>query len=230
MMVGILGSAAVLGTIVLLLVLFLQRGKDGFDPSPRGLLRLYLYIASLAGIVVLSIGAASVVNYGLARAAGDQLIYGGSPVPPIARPACPPEAAGKGCVEPTAEELERQRQAEQQQRERQRNEDLLRGITYASFGALFWGAHWAARRGLGESDASMVALRRGYLMLGTVIFGLATIVLLPTGVYQVLAFFILATPEGYYRQGADALGGGLVVLPVWLVYLRLVVTEFRQTA
>jgi hypothetical protein len=117
-----------------------------------------------------------------------------------------------------------------QQRERRRNEDLIRGLTFTAFGALFWGAHWMARRGLGEADDATSSLRRGYLMLGTVVFGLATIVLLPTGIYQALANAILPAPENVFRQGADALGGGLVSLPIWLIYLRLVVTELRQAA
>jgi hypothetical protein len=67
-------------------------------------------------------------------------------------------------------------------------------------------------------------------MLGTIVFGLTTIVMLPTGIYQALSNALLATPENYFRQGADALGGGIVSLPIWLVYLRLVVSEFRQAA
>lgn len=67
-------------------------------------------------------------------------------------------------------------------------------------------------------------------MLGTVVFGLSTIVLLPTGVYQALSNVLLSTPENYFRQGADALGGGIVSLPIWLIYLRLVVSEFRPNA
>src|SRR5205814_8830315 len=108
--------------------------------------------------------------------------------------------------------------------------DLSRGVTSTVFGARFWGAHWLARRGLGETDPSTSALRRGYLMLGTIVFGLATIVLLPTGIYQALANALLSTPQNFFRQGADSLGGGIVSLPIWLIYLRLVVTEFRQSA
>jgi hypothetical protein len=182
--------------------------------------------------VVFSIGAASVVNYGLARAAGDTFIYGGSPATQIfdrtgaAIRRCPPGATG--CVEPSAEELARTERQEVEARERRRNEDLIRGVTYSIFGGLFWVAHWAARRGLGEEGVA--GLRRGYLMLGTIVFGLTTIVMLPTGIYQALSNALLATPENYFRQGADALGGGIVSLPIWLVYLRLVVSEFRQAA
>lgn len=220
---AVLAPIAILGTIALIVVLVLQRGRD-VDLSPRSVLRLYLYIASLAGVVVLAIGLASAANFTIARIAGDQVVYGGSgPVP--ARPVCPP---GKECPAQSADEQEHFERQQLQERERRRNEDLIRGLTFAVFGGVFWGAHWAARRGLGEADPSMLGLRRGYLMLGTIVFGLATIVLLPTGVYQVLSSALLPPPDGYFRPGADALGGGIVSLPLWLLYLRLVVREFRQ--
>lgn len=225
MIVGVLAPVAILGAIALVAILFLQRGKDGLDLSPRNILRLYLYIASLAGIVVLAIGAASAVNYGIARAAGDDFMYGGVPHIAPARP-CPPDVSG--CVQPSAEELARDQQRQIEERERRRDEDLIRGVTYFVFGGLFWVAHWAARRGLGEEGVA--GLRRGYLMLGTIVFGLATIVLLPTGIYQALSNALLDTPEDVYRPGADALGGGIASLPIWLVYLRLVVSEFRAPA
>jgi len=223
MIYGVLIPAAILGAIALVVVLVVQRARGGIELTPRALLRLYLYIASLAGIVVLTIGLASTANYVIAQAAGNEFIYGGTPVA-VPRPTCPPGAVAKGCLEP-----EQQVALERQSRDRRRDEDLIRGITFSVFGALFWGAHWIARRGLGDDDPSS-ALRRGYLMLGTVVFGLATIVLLPTGIYQALANALLSTPQNFFRQGADALGGGIVSLPIWLIYLRLVVAEFRQTA
>lgn len=225
MIVGVLVPAAILGVLVLLAVILVQRGREGLDTSPRALLRVYLYLASLAGIVVLAIGAGSLVNYGLARAAGDDFVYGGIPV--AARPAlrCPPGETR--CVEPSPEQLAEQERREREQRERRRDEDLLRGVTFTLFGALFWGAHWAARRGVERAD-DRSALRRAYLMLGTVVFGLATVVLLPTGVYQALANLLLSSSEAVFRPGADALGGGIVTLPIWLVYLRLALLESRR--
>jgi hypothetical protein len=226
MIFGVLIPAAILGAIALVVVLIVQRARGGTDLTPRNLLRLYLYIASLAGIVVLTIGLASAVNWALANAAGNEFIYGSFPRP-IAAP-CPPEAVGKGCVNPSAEQIALQRRQQDEQSQRRRDEDLIRGVTFTVFGALFWGAHWIARRGLGDADTATSALRRGYLMLGTVVFGLSTIVLLPTGLYQALANVLLPASDNVFRQGADALGGGIVSLPIWLIYLRLVVTEFRQ--
>lgn len=219
--------AAVIAAVVLVSVLVVQRARGGAELTPRALLRVYLYLASLAGLVVLAIGLASVVNYGLAVTLGDEVIYGGSsrilvgPVPPQ----CPPGASN--CAERTVEQQAVLQRQQDQQRERRRNEELLRGITFGVFGGLFWGAHWMARRGLGE-DEGAAGLRRGYLMVGTVVFGIASLVMLPTGVYQALANVLLVTPENTYRQGADALGGAIVVVPIWLLFLRLVVVEFRR--
>jgi hypothetical protein len=78
-------------------------------------------------------------------------------------------------------------------------------------------------------DELTSGLRRGYLLLGTVIFGIATVILLPTGIYQALSYLILPADAGVYRQGAgDSLPGGLVTLPVWLIYLWLVVRDMRS--
>lgn len=223
MTVGTLVTAAILGTIVLLVALFLQRGREG-GFSTRAVLRTYLYVGSLAGIVALASGLSAVVDYGLARAAGDAFIYGSQPaVPAVAT--CPPGATN--CRPQASDQI---RQQQEQQRQHQRDEDLIRGITFTVFGALFWGAHWGARRGLGEEEGAGSAVRRGYLLLGTGVFGLATIVLLPTGVYQALSNAILTAPDNVYRPGAEALGGGIVSLPIWLIYLWLAVGDLRRAA
>lgn len=224
MITTVLFPVAILALLVMLAVVFFQR-RDAIDLSPRGLLRTYLYLASLAGIITLAIGLASLANYGLAAAFGSEVIYGGSPIakPAIAR--CPPGTTG--CIEPTPADLEQQRRQEQEQRDRQRSEDLLRGLTFTAFGALVWGAHWAARRGL-DADEGASGLRRAYLMLGTVIFGLATVIMLPTGLYQALATAILPADEFTYRQAADSLGGGIACLPIWLLFLTLLRHDFRS--
>jgi hypothetical protein len=93
MLVGVLTALGVLGAIALLVVLFLQRGRDGMDLSLGGLLRVYLYLASLAGVIAFAIGLAGIIAYVLAAAFGLDVIYGG-PRPNI-QPAfpiqvCPP--------------------------------------------------------------------------------------------------------------------------------------------
>lgn len=219
-LLGVLTALAVLGGIVLLVVLFAQRSREGLDLSLRGLLRIYLYLASLAGVVVFAAGLAGILSYALAAGFGLDLVYGGpvpQPQPAIAPAPCPP-----GATCPPTEMI----RLPPDDRARRQGEDLVRGVTFLVFGGIFWGAHWAARRNLGRADAG--GLDRAYLMLGTAIFGIATIALLPMGIYQALSFAVVPAQQTFYRQGAgDALSGGLAALPLWLAYLWLVLRELR---
>jgi len=227
MMIGILVPVAILGLLVVGAAMLFRRGGDGLDFAPRNLLRLYLFIASLAGIVVLSIGLSGILNAGFAAMFGNGFVYG-TPFSAIA-PACPPNISpgSPECKANPPDFAERQAR----EIERRRGEDVIRGITFAVFGALFWGAHWAARRSVVGPDEPLLGMRRGYLMLGTVIFGLSTVVLLPMGIYQALSYLILPATDGFYRQGAgESLSGGIVTLPIWLIYLSLVIREFGGSA
>ena len=227
MLVGVLTALGVLGAIGLLVVLFLQRGRDGMDVSLGGLLRVYLYLASLAGVIAFAIGLAGIISYVLASAFGLDVIYGG-PRPSI-QPAFPQQVCPPGTPCPP---IPTQFVPAPDDRVRQQAEDLVRGVTFVIFGGVFWAAHWAARRGLGRVSEHATGLYRAYLMLGTAIFGIATIALLPVGIYQALSFAVIPTePNTFYRPGAgDALSGGLAALPLWLAYLWLVLRAIRTTA
>lgn len=221
---GVLIPVAILGLLVVGAAYLFRRGADGVDVAPRSLLRLYVYIGSLAGIVVLVVGLSGLLNAGFAAAFGEGFVYGAPPSPFFERP-CPVGEPNVKC--PSNEQFAQQQARE---RERRRSEDLLRGITFTVFGALFWGAHRVARQTVFGADPGAPGLHRGYLMVGTIVFGLATIVLLPMGIYQALAYLILPAGDGVYRQGAgESLSGGLVTLPIWLIYLWLVVGDARRT-
>ena len=223
MLVGVLTALGVLGAIGLLVVLFLQRGRDGMDLSLGGLLRVYLYLASLAGVIAFAIGLAGIISYVLAAALGLDLVYGGQiprPEPAIA-PVCVPNTPCPPFVTPFPQ------QVIPDPRIRQQTEDLVRGVTFLIFGGVFWAAHWWARRELVGAD-SVSGLHRAYLILGTAIFGIATIALLPMGIYQALSFAIVPTDQFTFRPGAgEALSGGLAALPLWLAYLWLVQRALR---
>ncbi len=222
MLLGVLIPVAILGALVLIAsALFRRQGAEGtgLDLSPRTLLRTYLYIASLAGVILLVVGLASLVNVGLAAAGGSEFVYGRTPGPVLN---CPPGAPAE-CFDRSP--------LRAPDAQRRRDEDLIRGITFTSFGLLFWGAHWGARRGVVGDDERGSPIRRGYLLLGTVIFGLTTIVLLPSGVYQALTNLLLpAQPNTFHAGVSDSLGGGIAALPVWLLFLRQVVRDFRGRA
>jgi len=222
LILGVLVPIAILGLLVLGAVLLFRRGGEALDLAPRNLLRFYLYVASLAGVLTLVVGLSGILNAGFAATFGNGFVDGSSqPVPALARP-CPPNEP-KCSPQPNDFQDQQARQTEHR-----RAEDLIRGITFTLFGAVFWAAHWAARRSAIGADEGRSGLRRAYLMLGTVIFGLSTIALLPTGIYQGLSYLLLPAGDGIYRQGAgESLSGGLVTLPVWLIYLWLVVRDAR---
>ena len=226
MMLGVIVAVSVVGVIVAAIALVVRGGRGGgLDWAPRTLVRVYVYIASLAGIVVLVVGLSGILNAAFAATFGDGFVYGDSSfvtaVPPY-QPTCDPSVK----CPPNGVDFTQQRIRENARR---RGDDLIRGITFTVFGLLFWGAHWMARRGVTGTDESASGLRRGYLMLATVVFGLTTIILFPTGVYQALSYLILPAENGVYRQGVgDSLAGGLVTLPVWLIYLWLVVRDVRS--
>ena len=133
-MLTILIPVAVLAVFVIIGVIAFQRGRDGFDLSGNTVLRAYLYLGSFAGVIALAFGLSALLNGALASAVGNEIVYGGTPVPAIA-PLCPAGAACQGFPDP-AQVTQRQ----QQENDRRRQEDLLRGATFTVFGALFYGA------------------------------------------------------------------------------------------
>jgi len=223
-MLSFLVPVAIVAVVVIIGVLAFQRGREGFDLSANSVVRGYLYLGLFAGVLALGFGFSALLNATLATVAGNEFVYGG--VPTI-RP-CPP---GVDCPQPPVAVLV----SAVEGLERRRLEDLVRGVTFVLSGALFYVAHrWAFGamypRGTtvgGHSDG----LRRAYLLVGTVVFGIGAIALLPLGVYQVVANAVLPRSTNFYQPGvAESLTGGLVSLVFWLIYLRSVLRDARGGA
>ena len=227
-MLTVLIPVAVVALIVIIGVLAFQRGRDGVDLSPQAMLRAYLYVGSFAGVIALAFGLSALLNGALASAVGNQIVYGGTPLPStqIFR-VCPP-----GATCPPEPDIALITERQRQESDRRRQEDLLRGATFTVFGALFYGAHRAARRSIYPRNVTVGGhgghdgLQRAYHLLGTVVFGIGAIALLPAGLYQLLANSLLTLPGDFFRQGvADTLTGGVVSTALWLLYLRAVLRD-----
>lgn len=228
MVLGVLVAVGILGAVIGAMALLVRGGRGALEFAPRNLARVYLYIGSMAGIIVLVVGLSGLLTVGFATAFGNGFVYGDpSSIGPI--PVCAPASEPNlKCVPGGQADLTQQRLREL---DRRRGDDLIKGLTFTVFGAAFWGAHFIGRRGVVGADEPASGLRRGYLLLGTVVFGIATVILLPTGIYQALSYVILPASSGGYRPGTgDSLPGGLVTLPIWLSFLRLVVRGVRSTA
>lgn len=206
MSIGIFIATGVLCTIVLALLLIFRRDLVGVDLSGRSLLRLYLYIASLAAVIVIAVGVAQLLGWGSASVWGLQTAYGRPPIDI----ACPPGQ----CPDPAQLTLQFQHQNEQRL-----STDLIGGLTLGFFGVLFYAGHKIGRRMMGGEDETS-ALRRAYIVLGTFVFGISAIILLPVGVYQALSMWLIPYTDDVYLPGfADAITGGVVATPIWLFYL-----------
>jgi len=219
-MLTILIPVAVLAVIVIVGVLAFQRGREGFDLTGNNLLRAYLYLGLFAGVLAIAFGFSALLNAALATVVGNEFVYGGVPsIPP-----CP---VGVDCPQPPVQILVPAVEG----LERRRLEDLVRGVTFAFFGVLFYLAHrWAfgALYGRAATVGQHDGLRRAYLLVGTIVFGIGAIALLPIGVYQVVANVVLPRSTNFYQPGvAESLSGGLVSLVFWLIYLRAVVSDAR---
>src|SRR5439155_9657990 len=158
MVVGLLATLGILGVIALLVMAFVQRGRETLDFSLRGLLRVYLYLASLVGVVVFTLGIAGIAAFLLASMFGRDVIYGGPPPQPepAIAPACPPNTTCPRTFAPVP--------LVKDDRERRQQEDLVRGVTQFVFGGIFWGAHWAARKRIVGGDERASGLYRAYLI------------------------------------------------------------------
>ena len=228
-MLTVLVPVAVIALIVIIGVIAFQRGREGIDLSPQAILRGYLYVGSFAGVIALAFGLSALLNGALATAVGNQIVYGGTPVPALAPRPCPP-----GVTCPQEPDIAQITERQRQENDRRRQEDLLRGATFTLFGALFYGAHRAARRSIYPRNVTVGihadGLHRAYHLLGTVVFGIGAIALLPAGLYQLLANSLLTLPGDFFRQGvADTLTGGMVSTVFWLLYLRAVLADTRGT-
>ncbi len=202
MIVGVLLVASIFGIVALSALLVFRRDLVGVDLGTRSLLRLYLYLASLAGVVLVVVGVAALVDWAAAQVFGVEAIYG--------RPGMQPG-------EPDFVT------AMAQQNELASRMDVLRGLTLGSFGLLVWAGHRFVRSRVSDPDEETSALRRAYDVLGMFVFGAATVILLPVGVYLALSKALLAAGELAYVQGfGDSLAGGIASAPVWLVYLMRV--------
>lgn len=218
-MLSLLIPVAVVAVIVIIGVLAFQRGREGFDLSGGTVLRAYLYLGSFAGVIAVAFGLSALLDAVLATALGNELVYGATP----AIRGCP---IGVDCPSPPFQI--QIAQPAQDVLERRRLEDLVRGVTFSAFGALFYLAHLWARLSSSVGSGDQAGLRRAYLLLGTVVFGIGAVALLPAGVYQAVANAILPRSNDLFRPGvADTLTGGVVSLVFWLIYLRAVLRDAR---
>jgi hypothetical protein len=187
----------VVGIVILVVVSLLQqRGTEG----PGTLLRTYLYIASLAGVVTLAFGLVGLVDAVLAAALGTTFVYGGQ------------SATTAGVTDTRAAE------------------DAVRGVTFSIFGALFWFVHWLGRKRAAGGDAgsqyrAYVLVGAAAFGIATIAF-VPSGVYQALSNWLVAR----GPGDTYRAAVGEPLASGIVSLAIWLLYLRAALAAARQPA
>ena len=239
------GIFVILGLLVagaFLLIMRLRSGT-GFTIDMRTLLRLYLYVGIIAGLLVFTQGASELIKAGAAGIAGNDFSYSPAWIEPPAdknQPSHPLELAARSDL--SSEELEELSRilAERQEQEAKDNEELehiglerafdeglIQGISFAIIGALVWGAHMFGRHKIDLPEDRASPLNRIYLVLLTVIFGVITIVSLPQAVFETLSYAVL-DPVGRDYEPGGKLALSITALPIWLIYLWATIRSVRR--
>ena len=174
----------------------------------RSLVRLYLYVGIIAGLLVFTQGASELIRAGAAGIGGNQFSYYPVwvelPGDKAVQPQHPLELADRADLSPQELEqlsiiLEERRQQNIKNDEewdrlgldRAFEEGLIEGISFAIIGALIWAAHMTGRRWIESPEDRAGPLNRIYLILLTVVFGIISIVSLPQAVFETLRYAVL---------------------------------------
>ncbi|MBI4198087.1 MAG: hypothetical protein HY533_03145 [Chloroflexi bacterium] len=221
----ILVLAALVGAVggIVYLVLKLRAGERITFPT-RLLFRLYLYVISLISLVTLVAGLSNLVQAGLGAALGKEFSYNPVYVAEPFRPAPEPVKGEPPTVDPKADEELRQKGLD-----RALKEGLLNGLSLSIVGAAVLALHTWSRRRLETEEERRGIPHRVYLILLLALFGVVTLVTLPSAIYESLRYYLLdTTRQDYGNRPGGALATALVALPVWAYYLRGAIGMLRK--
>ena len=223
------------------------RGGRNIQISMRFLLRLYMYVVIIVGLLLFTQGVSHLLRAGMAGVGGKDFSY--RPVfvsiPGFEEIRTPKPVELKERSDLTDEEreelaqiiAERERKNLELRREQRRKgldrafkEGLIQGVSFTIIGAIIWIVHAIGRRRLETHEERESPLNKIYLIVIVVTFGVITIVNLPQAVFESLRFYLLDPVDEFtsrYQPGGK-LALSIAALPVWIVYLMGAVRAVRR--
>ena len=222
---SLLPIVAVLAVIGLAVYAFVRAraGEPVVHLSVTGFLTAYAGVAMVAALIVAAIGASQLVNAGLSRAAGGEFSYGqqhGSMAPLVKAPAA--GAADKGLARTKAQYDAR----EAERLDGAFRSGLISGISLAVVGLVIFAIHLLVRvlAGMGDTNRTQ---RRWLLGSLLVVFGLVSLVALPTGIVATLNYAFDASRDSYEGPGGT-LALAIAFTPIWFALIALFTREVRR--
>lgn len=108
----------------------------------------------------------------------------------------------------------------EQRLDRAREGTVINGVSLMIIGAIIWIAHALGRRRLETEEERDDSLNRAYLIAALLMFSIAPIVSLVTGIPETLRYFFL-DPLDRHESPGGPLAVAVVALPIWIYYLIL---------
>ena len=239
------GLSVVAGVAV---VFFMRmRSRQPLNLNLRFLLRIYMLVVILAGMLVFTQGASSLLQAVFAVAASKEFSYDPVYVPfpqeaalrvqlPLERKD-PDLLTAEERKELTEAQTEREEKRIEQEAERRRlgldralDEGLIEGVSFPLIGLVIWGSHYAGRRWLETPEERESLLSRVFLTLVTIIFGVITIVSLPQAVFETFRYVLLEPLDQFGRgyQPGGKLALAITSLPIWIIFLWETIRSMRR--
>ena len=215
--------AAVLSFVsfVVAAIVYFRREREPEALQRRFLPRFYAYAMLFISSLILLIGGGlllkAVLSYplGMEFSYRGRLIYAEAPRPAPTPPAMTEVREYETYWEPPPfEGIEYPRE--------DRLRDILSGATFVAVGGLFLAVHWVLRNRVESTEErSLSFLSRAYLMVSGVVYGGLCLALIPTGLYQLVDFYLVprGDPEATiwsWLVPGNTLGYALVALALWL--------------
>ncbi len=211
--------------IIVGIVYFILRIRAGTSIrfSYRGALRTYFYIVILVSVGLAGLGgAATLLKVGFGEVAGREFSYGNVYEDHRVEALYgEPQVQNEGYSGDNGYET----RSLPEEVDLQMKGSLINGVSLTVIGLFLLLIHLIGRRRVETEHERSDLLRRLYLMAGLVIFAIATIVSLATGIPETLRYVLLDINSGEESPG-EPLSIAIVAVPVWIYYL---VATLRNT-
>jgi len=233
--VGITLVIVVIGALVSvgMLIVNIVRNKDGLKFDFQSILKVYIYVISLATILVMAFGAAQTVTAGSSYLFGYQFSYRPDQYYERTAPVIDQTKGGE-VVPPQVYENNDVVEINGQKyyiNKKQQLRDLVNGITLFVIGAMLFAIHRFALRFLHDKEIHQSMLHRSYMLINLILFSVLGIVSIPTAVYQLINYFFLDANQldSYTRAlPGEAIGVVFAATPLWIWFLMQTIMMYRK--
>ena len=215
--------------IIVGIVYFILRIRAGtsIQFSYRGALRIYFYIVILVSVGLTGLGGVStLLKVGFGEVAGREFSYGN-----VYEERRVESLYGEPHVknEDYSGDSEYETRSLPEEVELQMKGSLINGVSLTVIGLFLLLVHLIGRWRVETEHERSDLLRRLYLMAGLVIFAIATVVSLATGIPETLRYVLLDINSGEESPG-EPLSIAIVALPIWIYYLVATLRNTRPSS